>query len=274
MKITTRKYWDDLWTSNSDSVMVDIDDADIHQWINHRFHQYFSKVLKGSVTRGQRLLELGCGGSIWLPYFAKEYDFKVTGLDYSEKGCALAESILQNEGISGKIVCADLFKPPEKMIAAYDVVITFGLVEHFRDTTACLDAMSKYLKNGGLLITFVPNMVGLNGWLQKKLNRRIYGLHIPLDSSGLISAYSDAGMSLLEGGYFLSFNSSVVNIGGSNKKSKAFKFKRLIFYFLYQLSKIIWILERFHFFLPETQFFSPYLVCAGRKLPRQVIKQD
>ena len=271
MKITTRKYWDDLWASNSDSVVIDTEGTDIHQWINHKFHEYFSKVFKGLATEGQRLLELGCGGSTWLSYFAKEYGFKVTGLDYSEKGCALARSFLQNEGISGEIICADLFKPPENMIAAYDIVISFGLVEHFNDTTACLVAVRKFLKTGGLLITFIPNMVGLNGWLQKKLNKRIYALHIPLDSSDLMSAHRDAGISFVEGEYFLSFNSSVVNIGGFNKKSKAFKFRRLLFYFLYQLSKAIWVLERFHLFLPATRSFSPYIVCTGRKLPDQVL---
>lgn len=265
MKMTTRKYWDDSWTANDNANCVATDGSDIHQWINHQFHNYFLNVFQELATDGQRILELGCGGSIWLPYFAKEHGFQVTGLDYSKSGCALAQKILQNAGIPGEVICADFFQPPEKMIAAYDVVVTFGLVEHFRDTTACLLAIGKFLKSGGLLITFIPNMVGFCGWLQKALNKGIYDLHVPIDRGGLVSAHQRAGLHFAEGDYFLSFSTGVVNLGGASNNSNIFKFKKSLFYYLYQISKIMWILERFHFFLPATRFFSPYIVCTGRK---------
>jgi 2-polyprenyl-3-methyl-5-hydroxy-6-metoxy-1,4-benzoquinol methylase len=53
------------------------------------------------------------------------------------------------------------------MVSAFDVVISFGLVEHFEDTDACLKAINKFLAPKGLLITFIPNMVGFTGFLTK-----------------------------------------------------------------------------------------------------------
>jgi 2-polyprenyl-3-methyl-5-hydroxy-6-metoxy-1,4-benzoquinol methylase len=266
MKKTTRDYWDNLWGSDSDAKAFDPNASDIHQWINQKFHAYLSNLFKQIGTKDKQLLEVGCGGSIWLPYFAKEYDFKITGIDYSEQGCILAEKILQNEDVSGKIICADLFQPPPKMVAAFDVVISFGLVEHFEDTDACLIAINKFLAPRGLLITFIPNMVGLTGFLQKVLNKQVYDLHVVLNSESLKSAHIEAGLSIDEGGYFLSFNPSMINIVGHNKKSNVSRLKRLIFYLLYQISKIIWIFERQFFSLPATRIFSPYIFCTARKM--------
>ena len=118
---------------------------------------------------------------MWLPYFAKEFAFEVYGIDYSEIGCQQAKQILEYEGVNGKIVCADFFSPPGSMLKAFDVVVSFGVLEHFEDTTACIAAFSKFLKPGGLLITNIPNLCGLNGLIQKMINRSIFDIHVPLD---------------------------------------------------------------------------------------------
>jgi len=274
MKKTEKAYWNNLWTTKYDLQAIDPNATNIHQWVNQRFHEYFSNTFNKISTKGKTLLEIGCGGSIWLPYFAKEYNFIIAGLDYSEEGCVSAKKILHNEGISGKIICADLFHPPNEMLAAFDVVVSFGLVEHFENTVDCLKAISKFLKPRGMLITFIPNMAGINGLLQKILNKEIYNLHLPLSSDPLKSAHTSACLSPEGGGYFLSFNSSVINIGNSGKNFNAFKLKKLIFYLLfyllYQISKMIWVFERLFFYLPATRIFSPYIVWTASKNRGQI----
>jgi cyclopropane fatty-acyl-phospholipid synthase-like methyltransferase len=265
MKKTTREYWENIWEADSGPKAFDPNAFDIHQWINQQFHTYFSLVFKQIDTKGKKLLEVGCGGSIWLPYFAKEYDFKISGIDYSEQGCILAKKILENNDVSGNIIYADLFKPPAKMVAAFDVVISFGLVEHFEYTSACLKAIKKYLTPRGLIITFIPNMFGFTGLLQKVFNKQVYDLHVVMSNKSLQAAHNQAGLSVSEGRYFLSFHPSVVNIAGHEKKSRGDSLKKLIFYFLYQISKIIWVFERKFFSLPATRNFSPYIVCIARK---------
>jgi hypothetical protein len=122
------------------------------------------------------------GGSIWLPYFAKGYDFKISGIDYSEQGCIL-----------------------------------------------------------------------------------VYDLHVVMSNKSLQAAHNQAGLSVSEGRYFLSFHPGVVNIAGHDKRSRGDSLKKLFFYFLYQISKIIWVFERKFFSLPATRNFSPYMVCTARK---------
>jgi hypothetical protein len=90
-------------------------------------------------------------------------------------------------------------------------------------------------------------------------------LHLPLSSDALKSAHTYACFAPEGGGYFLSFNSSVINIGNPGKNFNAFKIKKLIFYLLSQISKMIWVFERLFFYLPATRIFSPYIVWTASK---------
>jgi 2-polyprenyl-3-methyl-5-hydroxy-6-metoxy-1,4-benzoquinol methylase len=58
------------------------------------------------------------------------------------------------------------------MVAAFDVVISFGLIEHFEDTDACLKAISQFIAPQGLLITFIPNMEGFPGFYKNCLTNK------------------------------------------------------------------------------------------------------
>jgi len=50
------------------------------------FHECFYKAFSYVDISDQKLLEIGGGGSAWLPYFAKEFGFEAYGIDYSELG--------------------------------------------------------------------------------------------------------------------------------------------------------------------------------------------
>ncbi|MBC8392593.1 MAG: glycosyltransferase [Deltaproteobacteria bacterium] len=241
----------------------------IDYYLNQQFHEYFLHVFEGISTKGKKLLEVGCALSIWLPYFATEFGFEVTGLDYSEPGCRNTEKILQKEGIAGNIICADLLDPPNNMTEAYDVVISFGLVEHFENTAVCLLSLKKFLKKRGLLITFIPNMVGITGFFQKMLNREIYDIHVIIDVDDLNNAHSNAALRVDDHRYFLSINSGVINLDAFKKKSKLFFFKKLIAFILFQLTKLVWLFETMYLSLPASRLFSPYIVCTARNIAEQ-----
>ena len=60
------------------------------------FHECFHKAFPYVDFSDQKLLEIGCGGSAWLPYLAKESGFEVYGIDYSELACQQAAQVLEN----------------------------------------------------------------------------------------------------------------------------------------------------------------------------------
>jgi 2-polyprenyl-3-methyl-5-hydroxy-6-metoxy-1,4-benzoquinol methylase len=162
---------------------------------------------KGDVQ--QRLLEVGCGNSIWLSYFNRRFGYKVSGIDYSEFGCEQTRKILSRDGCSGDIRYGDLFAPPEDMTGKFDVVCSFGVVEHFEDTSAVLTAISRFLKPGGILITTVPNLNGPTGFLQKKFNKPVYDIHVIHSIETLTAHLKKSGLEPLAAEYFSSLTFGV-----------------------------------------------------------------
>ena len=103
---------------------VDPRDKSLSNYVARTSHELFTRVLPRGRT--VRLLEVGCARSRWLPYFAAEHGYEVTGLDYSTMGCEQARQILAAAGVEGRIVEGDLFSPPEELLEAFDVVIPFA----------------------------------------------------------------------------------------------------------------------------------------------------
>lgn len=221
---------------------------------------------QGMNSRGT-LLEIGCARSQWLPVFSREFGFDVAGLDYSEIGCQQARHLLARAGIDAPVVCADLFNPPEELLGTFDVVTSFGVVEHFEDTNGVLRAMSRLAKDGGKVITVIPNMRGALGFLQKRLiNRSIYDIHVPLSLNALARAHAEADLRVTCSRYVLSTNFGILNTG-AQQPGAAHLLRRCLVAGLARVSIATWHVEDAFGKLPGTEMFSPYLMCVATKSP-------
>ena len=261
-----RKYWDELWSAEDVPPAVDPRDPGLRNCVNRSFHTYFCDAFAGTETAGLKLLEIGCARSGWLPYFAKEFGFKVYGLDYSEKGCDLARSVLARANVQGAIIYADLFCCPADLREAFDVVVSFGVAEHFENTTDCISAFADYLKPGGIMITSIPNIVGVIGMTQKMINRPVYEIHVPLNATDLSHAHKDAGLRVIQSDYFVSTNFGVCNLNGISLKAPGWIARKIIVLLLTRVSHLVWGLESAISPLPATRLFSPYINCTARKM--------
>lgn len=260
-------YWESVWAkSNPRPQFIDPRKRGIRNYLNRRFHQYFMNIFGGMETQKMTLLEVGCARSIWLPYFAKEYGFKISGIDYSEVGCQQARQLLSTAGLSGEIICADLFSPPEIMIEAVDIVVSFGVVEHFEDTAGCVSAIANFLKPGGILITSIPNLTGWIGRVQQYLNQPLLDAHVAIDVSALAQAHKTAGMEIIRSDYFLSTNFGVVNLHGIRSGTVERLVKSAVLKALIALSMVVWVIEGFVGPLPAGKLMSPYIICMARKI--------
>ena len=229
-----------------------------------QFHEYFQFAFSGIETIGQRLVEVGAGGSTILPYFGREFGFHVVGLDYSAAGCALVEQNLLREGVTGEVVCADIFQPPVGEIGRADVVVSFGVVEHFSDPAECVLACSALLKPGGLMITTVPNMAGFVGLLQRTLDRDVFEKHVALNADRLRSAHERAGMTVLDTRYVLFAHLGVVNIN-ETKPGVGRRVRAIALALLKGVTGALWFLEQRLAALPANAVTSPYVFCLARK---------
>jgi SAM-dependent methyltransferase len=256
-------YWDGLWADAALPEPVDHTDTDFRNRPDQVVAEYLHDCL-GDLNPGSRLLEVGCARSPWLPYFARRYGFCVTGLDYSEPGCAAKRRVLGRAEVDGEVIEADMFDPPPQLLSSFDVVVSFGVVEHFSKTASALSALGSLAKPGGLVITTVPNMTGVIGWLQRRLNPAVFDIHVPLDAPALANAHRLAELQVERSGYLLSTNFGVVNLRGLTPTRR----NRLAATGLLQLtrlSKLLWIAEGRIEHLPATRMLAAHVACCARR---------
>lgn len=259
-----KAYWDKNWSVKPPD-LLDMEDTRTANEVNLRFHNYLSEMISPTRSAGKRFLEVGCARSVWLPYFAQKYGLKISGLDYSEDGCRQAKALLSMSSVEGEVICADLFAPPDEMLGAFDYVFSLGVVEHFTDTSACMAAMARFLRPGGMAITVIPNMRGTTGALQRLCDKAVFDIHVALTPAELQLAHDRAGLSTISCGYFISTNYYVVN-SQHRRGSLYYPLLRLMHGAMGRLSMAVWWLERKFGNLPAVQAFSPYIICVARKV--------
>ncbi len=257
-------YWSGVWEHSALNPAIDVNSRNLRQYPQRALHKMFKSAFHKLDTRGMKLIEIGCGNSAWLPYFKKEYGFDVFGIDYSEKGCIQAKKILERENVSGAIIKADAFSPGQDLIGEFDVVCSFGVVEHFDDTAKTLSAFSKYLKSGGLIITTIPNMCGVNGWLHKVMNRELYDIHVPIDKKQLAKAVGKSGLSSVNCGYYVGVSLNV-QLNGTTQPVRHLKKKQFLSKAGAAITLLFWWIEESIGAFPQSKLFSRGVFSIAKK---------
>jgi 2-polyprenyl-3-methyl-5-hydroxy-6-metoxy-1,4-benzoquinol methylase len=256
-----KSYWDRMWETGALPEPIDPHRRGLKNYPFRRFHNLFERVFQGQRKQGKKLIEIGCAQSVFLPYFAKHFGFEVAGLDRSEGGCEGARSILKRDGVDGEIFCADLFSPPQHLLQEFDVLVSFGVVEHWENPSAVLSAMSKVLRSEGRMITVIPNLNGLPGALQRVMDRAVYDIHIPLNREGLASAHRLAGLEVERCDYFLPIALEVLNVESWSKGLPCWVTMRSYGV----ISRLVWLWDDHVTSLSANPWTSPYVVCVARK---------
>lgn len=259
-----KHHWDDAWSQTDLPPAIDPRARGLNHYLDRATHAWFRSVLGSTDWRGRRLLEVGCGNSVLLPYLAREFGFEPTGLDYSELGCKRARESLARERIRGTIHCEDFFAPSAGLRSQFDVVVSWGVAEHFQPTSRCLAAFAAFLKPGGSMITIVPNMTGPMGALQKAADPAVFGIHVPLDRQALAAAHVEAGLEVARSGYLMLFNLNVVNLEGRADRPWYRPAIRLRSW----MSKAVWVVEPLLPFARPNRLTSPLVACVAVKPPR------
>ena len=258
------KYWTKVWSETELAPRINVHGKSINEYPYRILHNFYTELFKDFKPQGKTLVEIGCGNSAFMGYFAQEFGFKVSGIDYSELGCEQSRQILKRDGVDGDILLVDAFNPPAELREKYDVVCSFGVAEHFTDTAKALEAFAAFLKPGGILITSVPNLAGATGFLQKYMNRPVYDIHVPMDKPYLEEANRKAGLSLLHSRYFVSV-SFAVTLEGKETKIPFYLPKRILLKSIRYFSKLIWMFEEVVGSLPEGKLFSAGIITAAQK---------
>ena len=254
-KLTQQSYWDETYRTRKRQPPLRL--GGVGSYCNRLI---LEKLLEIGLA-GKRVLEIGAGDSAWLPYLAKRYpSSRCVGMDYAEVGCILLSERARDEGAAVEVVRGDMFSENSPLHRSFDLVLSFGLVEHFGDLGRVLCAKSRFVKPGGSVFTLIPNMAGILGFLTRAWNPGVYAQHNPHDLQSFLLGHQQAGLAVVSSGYLGSNNFGLLSSCFPQRRGIAFNTHRA----LYALSLAVWWIEGRSGKLPSSQLFSPYLYAICR----------
>ncbi len=104
---------------------------------------------------GSLVLEAGCGLGNWTFIF-KQMGFKPIGIDLSFSSLKIAWEYCQKNSFDSLFVLADIRKIPIRD-NYFDLVVSYGVVEHFVNSVDAVNEFYRVLKPGGACLVTTPN---------------------------------------------------------------------------------------------------------------------
>jgi SAM-dependent methyltransferase len=166
---------------------------------------------------GLRAIELGSGRGTNAALYAQR-GARVTLLDTSPVALEQAKEVFDALGLEADYVEGDAFALQDRLRGAFDVSMSFGLVEHFlgEQRQAMVGAHLQLLRPGGIAFLGVPNRWGIvyRAWMATLKRRGTWplGTEVPFTADELARLVRAAGGEPLPPRYG-SFIASIVNHG-------------------------------------------------------------
>ena len=187
-QLTRVDYWEEHWSrAHRRETYENLG------WVSRSYpFVALDRLLRSVLTAdsSRSFLEVGSGPARWMIYFHKTFGYRVSGCDTSPRSCEWARENLAAAGVVATIHQADFFA----IEGSYDIVFSGGVVEHFEDPSIPLAAFERLLAPGGILITDVPNLTGLNGWYRRVLQPETFETHRPIGLAELRGWHRKLGL--------------------------------------------------------------------------------
>lgn len=154
---TPASYWDGIYEKQSRPRQVRY-----RKWDLPLHAELADHIGELSQSESTTFLEVGCAPAQFMVYYNQVLGWDVAGIELSEIGITRSKAMLEANCVAARLYAGDvLTMEPEDQ---YDVVGSFGLVEHFVDPLPCYRAMMRWIRPGGAMIVSVPNLIGPIGW--------------------------------------------------------------------------------------------------------------
>ena len=228
---------------------------------DRRAMQLFDSYINWSHT--PTILEIGCGGSPWLAHLGRRQNCSVVGIDIEPFAARLAQANLAGAGAAGEVVCRDAFdlEQNKDILGRFDFVYSWGVMEHFDDAERRASILAKYLRPGGRILTIVPNLQGLNKFMQFFADRERYEMHVIYNRDKLTRVHESAGFKTLATGYVGFFDAYL----SASQPDTPFLRRRIHERLCWLLSMACeaWCRTLGKAFAPEMSWFAPHVFYVG-----------
>lgn len=142
------------------------------------------------------IFELGCGQSRCLARAAK-LGWEIGGIDFNKEALLPLKKFAGDVGVQNNhLVNGDVFSYDiDSIDKKYDLLVSFGFMEHFRNPAEILTQWKAVLKPGGKVITSIPNLLSINAYFFEKYDPEFWKQHEPFSREQLDSFHISAGLS-------------------------------------------------------------------------------
>lgn len=146
------------------------------EYWNHRYaeepleydvrHVAFKDLFQRILPQGGTCFEVGCYPGRYLIHLGRTFGYRVSGIDATDRVQHLQAHLSRNGVEVGTILQGDFFSMP--VVEKYDVVCSFGFIEHFAELENTLRLHARLVRPGGMLVITCPNFRYLQ-WLAHRL---------------------------------------------------------------------------------------------------------
>lgn len=146
-KKNQKEVWGKIWQNAQIELNFDRPES---QWIF--FDKIKFKYLCNLIPRKPaETLEVGCG-SANVSFLLAQKGYQTTLLDFSDEALTMAKQRFQLKKINAKFISGDAESLPFKN-DTFDLVMSFGLLEHFENPQRAISEMTRVLKPGGIFLS-------------------------------------------------------------------------------------------------------------------------
>jgi trans-aconitate methyltransferase len=166
LAVTSKEFWENYW-KNFRPFLVENAIP-------------FKSLLKLFPQGQKNFIEIGGFPGTFSIYFKKFFNYDSTLLDYMTGSTVIHQlEKANNLPINAiNVITTDFLTYDSQK--KYDVVFSWGFIEHFKETAFILKKHISLLNSGGTLMVGLPNFLGLNGLIQKILDpQNLSAHHLP-----------------------------------------------------------------------------------------------
>jgi SAM-dependent methyltransferase len=167
----------------------------------------FKDVFDRYLPTGGSCFEVGCYPGNFLIYLGRRFGYSVSGIDATPGVAAEMEPFLLAHGVRiGQFYHGDVFKTPVE--GQFDVVCSFGFVEHFPDVREVLRLHADLVAPGGRLVISCPNFRRVQWLLHRWLDPQNLSRHVTssMDLRLWRRNLAELGLQTLYAGYYGTFD--------------------------------------------------------------------
>jgi 2-polyprenyl-3-methyl-5-hydroxy-6-metoxy-1,4-benzoquinol methylase len=218
------------------------------------FMDIFAKHLKEDPTKS--VLEVGCAGGAFLYHIYNEFKYIPYGIDYSEKIELTKIKFERNGALTPTLYLEDLFN--WKTNKKFDLVCSFGFVEHFDDLSRVVKKHADLVAPGGLMILTIPHFAHgqyILHWILDRKNLKLHNTTI-MNLKSFRKAFADLPFEIEELTYYGTF------AFWTEKRDLNFA-ERIVYRIIQESGKAINRIFGKDF---SNFIFSPNIVCVAKRI--------